>query len=490
MKLVRLWSSLILAVSIGSTAWAQFGLYGAPALLPLPGVDTEAAPLDLSGVAPTAASVPVMTAPGAYPTAQGAGALPYDPAYPNRQSLALNGPKQKRSSPKPTPAQPGALGPGGGQPDSVSRMLQEGGCWPEPTGGGSQPCDSTQWCNPYDDSPWFGSVAALYMGRDEPNRLWTTFETNNNPNQLPTDAFTQWQVGGEVTFGRYFHCGLFGVAATYWTLDPLTGFSSQSVAGGSVSTPLIVSDIEFAGVNGTVLFDGAQEHRVWRRDEFHNVEVNLLSGRLAKGAAGRGPCAEDYGPTAYGGGSPWSADWLLGVRYFRFQEDFTFASLDQGYTWGQGGGLYQANLDDTTQNNLIGFQAGADLGYQLSPHWRLFATPKIGIYNNHVQHHFSLYRGDGTVANPTAASGVSGSYPVRSSEDVVSFLTEVNLGVDWQMTRRWSAFLGYRVLFATGIALADNQIPTYVVDIPEIADIDTNGQLVLHGAFAGVRFNY
>jgi hypothetical protein len=92
------------------------------------------------------------------------------------------------------------------------------------------------------------------------------------------------------------------------------------------------------------------------------------------------------------------------------------------------------------------------------------------------------------VGAPTAFSGVSGSYPVDSSTDVVSFLTELNLGIDWQPTDHWSLVAGYRVLAVTGIGLADNQIPQYIVDIPEIAAIDHNANLILHGAFFGVAY--
>ena len=42
----------------------------------------------------------------------------------------------------------------------------------------------------------------------------------------------------------------------------------------------------------------------------------------------------------------------------------------------------------------------------------------------------------------------------------------------------------------TDVGLADEQIPPYVVDIPEIASIDHNSDLILHGAFFGVGYNF
>jgi len=45
-------------------------------------------------------------------------------------------------------------------------------------------------------------------------------------------------------------------------------------------------------------------------------------------------------------------------------------------------------------------------------------------------------------------------------------------------------------LAGTGIGLADHQIPTTSSTVPEIAAISRNGNLLLHGAFAGITYNY
>ena len=62
------------------------------------------------------------------------------------------------------------------------------------------------------------------------------------------------------------------------------------------------------------------------------------------------------------------------------------------------------------------------------------------------------------------------------------------MGLDWQITQCLSAKLGYRLMAATGVALADNQIPFYLNDIPAIQDIDRNGHLLMHGAFVGLTY--
>jgi hypothetical protein len=200
------------------------------------------------------------------------------------------------------------------------------------------------------------------------------------------------------------------------------------------------------------------------------------------------PFGYGYGCDPCGGCQPLNVSWLAGVRYFRFQERWAFSSLRGGGSWATPADV--GHLEDDITNSLVGFQVGCDVNYGCHSNLRLFFRPKIGIYNNHIKHTFRAYRGDGELFAPAAGSGVPGSYPVHSSTDSFSFLTEVDLGVEWQFTPCWSAFAGYRVVAATGIGLADNQIPPYVVDVPEIAAIDRNGQLLLHGAFAGLTFRF
>jgi hypothetical protein len=67
---------------------------------------------------------------------------------------------------------------------------------------------------------------------------------------------------------------------------------------------------------------------------------------------------------------------------------------------------------------------------------------------------------------------------------------QIDVGVDWQLSRNWSARVGYRVVALTGVALADDQFPQYIVDMPEIAHIDSHSSLLLHGAFAGLTYNF
>ncbi|MEA1951413.1 MAG: hypothetical protein U9N87_08515, partial [Planctomycetota bacterium] len=134
----------------------------------------------------------------------------------------------------------------------------------------------------------------------------------------------------------------------------------------------------------------------------------------------------------------------------------------------------------------FGFETRASRWHNL----QLYLSPKFAIGCNHIENDYQLYRGDGALGRPTAASGMPGSFPVSSSKDVFSVITQIDVGLEWNFACNWSARIGYRLMVATGMGLADNQIPFYIVDIPEIEDIDHNAELILHGGFAGLTYNF
>ena len=453
-----------LAVSAwAGTAWAQLGLYGAPEVL----------------------NLSVLEAPGPY-----GGMSRYAPG-PVEMVPARVHPRYAQPTPPPPPelrpnaalSEASAQAPAKSQsPKRVDQMLArpvwgcyDGGCGEEPTcdegcfrGGlaayARAACDDDRCC------PWYASTSALVMGRDRANHAWTTYRTDSEPDQLmhTNDADTDWRWGGEVTLGRRFCCGAWSVEGTYWTLDPLEGYASMTDPAG-VSTTLTVGQLYFDGTQATAWFDRALEHRIRRDDEIHNVEVNLVRNRF------------------YGNG-PWSLDWLVGLRYFRFQEGLTFSTLADSANLPLGETRTEAYLEDEISNDLLGVQFGFNAEYWWRPRWRFFCKPRFGIYNNSIDHDFRAALTDGTVATQAEYPGLT--YPVQSSKDVVSFMTQLDLGLDWQFARGWSAQMGYRLLVATGIGLADHQIPHFIVDIPEIADIEHNGDLILHGAFVGLTYNF
>jgi hypothetical protein len=309
------------------------------------------------------------------------------------------------------------------------------------------------------------------MGRNDANPLWTTFEAGNDSNQIGSTQFAmRWRWGAEVRIGRRFCCDTWGLEATFWALDSFEGSRVFTNPNG-VSTPLTVGNVFFDGNAATQWFDDALVHRIRRRNEFYNLELNLIRNRLLSTSE-----------------LPWDIGWSAGVRFFRFEENLIFSSLADPANMTDPSMSREAFLNDRIVNELVGFQFGFDANYYLASNCRLFLIPKFGVYNNHIQNLFQVYLGDGTVATQFEYPGRT--YPVSSSKNVFSFMTQLDMGLEWQFRDNWSARVGYRAVVATGIGLADNQIPHFIVDIPEISNIDHNGELILHGAFVGVAYNF
>jgi hypothetical protein len=475
MKQFRIALFSLLMACCASAGWAQYGLYGAPEMLPVPQPAASQNQAVLASYAQPA-SVPA--------AAQSGSAAAYDPPpqayyppvsyYP--QTTAMYQPSQAGAQYRyPAPGATGgaaatrALAPTpSGQNGYGSIMGGCGGCGTSCEDNGYQPCLEGTFC------PWYGSLTALVMGRSDARRVWTSYDSSDETNQLTNTQFgSRWGWGGEVRVGRRFCCCCvpYAVEATYWTTEDLTGLQSTTnpTPGGTVSTPLVIQPMLFGATSAENWFDGAAEHRLWRRDEFHNLEINLLREQLACGC-----------------NSPWDVGWSVGVRYFRFEESLKFGSLMNGYNWGDNDGACEAYLSDRTANNLVGVQCGFDAAYNLVPGChgvRLFVSPKVGLYGNCIDQTFEAHTGDGI-----DGTGPYGSFPVHSTRSGVSFLTQIDVGADWQFARNWSLRGGYRVMAITGMALADDQFPQYMVDIPAIADIQHYGSLVLHGAFVGVTY--
>ncbi|HLA86354.1 MAG TPA: BBP7 family outer membrane beta-barrel protein [Thermoguttaceae bacterium] len=469
MKTIRLLIVLLLISVCAGAAWAQNTLYGTPEVLRLPPTQTSPWTPQPAAVAP---SGPMISSPS---PAYGAASVPVpQPSQVQPAGYALQS--------EPGPAADGRTN----MVDSIvaeSESYGPAACAP-PCGevGSCGPVESCgPVCEPVCECPWFASAGFLTLGRDKGNRVWTTYNSDHLPWQLTNtnDIPMDWGYGGEVRFGRRFcgcDCATWGIEAVYWTMKPVDGeiFTESTTGSQHVSSPLDFDYTQFDGVgSGSDYFDDAGEHRLSRRNEFHNIELNLLRGGMA--------C--NYIPS-------WNVQWCVGVRFFRFDEGLRFGSIQPGFEWGEDPD-HEAYLNDRIKNNLLGFQIGFDARSNCWHGLQMYLAPKIGIYNNYIENQFSLYRGDGVNAVSLGELGeIVGYYPVHATDNVFSVLTEVDLGLYWHVNQNWSAKVGYRLIAATSIGLADNQLIHYVNDIPEIDHIKTNGDLLLHGAYAGVAYNY
>jgi hypothetical protein len=332
---------------------------------------------------------------------------------------------------------------------------------------------------------WFGSVGYIFMGRNQPNKFWTSYQTNNNTNQtLNTQMANDQKLasGGEVRIGRMFGDCTNGVEGIYWTTAPLTGFSSYRDAApansqvGNVSTPIDVGNVN-AYLPGNVInpasgyFDNANEHRIVREDWITNVEVNFLRNTYLCNCGNL------------------NIQWIAGVRWFRFQEYLEFCSAQGGSDFGADGtaGANSIHLKTKTTNDLVGFQFGSRLNYMFGNRLGFFVVPKFGIYGNQVNTRNDLQLGDGTYLQ---VAGTNQNWHYTGRNTTFSTLGQIDVGTTYQFACNWRAYAGYRVIGITNVGLGDNQFLPFLADAAGYQDPKTNGSLVLHGGFVGLEHRF
>jgi hypothetical protein len=170
---------------------------------------------------------------------------------------------------------------------------------------------------------------------------------------------------------------------------------------------------------------------------------------------------------------------LAGVRYFKFDEGLIFGAVSSGNEFGSAGGVNEAYLEVKTENNLVGFQVGAQGDYFFTPCLSIYATPKLGIYGNNANATSRLYRGDGLEV-----------FNIDGQKSDFSMLGQLDVGLNYTIGCNTRLFGGYRALAVSGIALSDDQIPPFLADADGFATLESNGDLILHGAYAGVEVRF
>jgi hypothetical protein len=434
--------------------------------------------LNAPGLATMPFSGPRLTPEASWPSWPAGAPTPYGagsqwPRPPIEANCAIPSADVMQCSSESNPLRLGArsdqLLPISGPPSPPSNPTMNGFLEPSATSGafGSGPASGGGWCDRDSPSRWYGYAGGLIMTRDQPNKVWTTYRQPNIIDQVlnTDDAGADWAGGAELTLGYRFSCNC-GLEVTYWGVWDLNGSASVSDAGNNLGTPMDVTTgaagLLLGGQTPDSFFNNAHEVFLWRHDEVDNVEINWT-----------------YDPCGAGECARLRTSWLAGVRLFKFDESLLWTSVAGGFNLGDNGGADQASLKVHCENDLAGFQVGANVNCRLNDRLSIFAVPKMGIFGTYAESESRFYRGDGIVG-----------FDIVGHKDVVSMLGSFDLGLNCDIGPHWSIVGGYRVVAVSGIALADNQIPHFLAAANEFADVKTNGDLILHGAFGGISFRW
>ena len=153
--------------------------------------------------------------------------------------------------------------------------------------------------------------------------------------------------------------------------------------------------------------------------------------------------------------------WLVGFRFFQLEDTLNFESGTTAF-------------DVATNNNLYGAQVGARFDWHIAPRWRFSTVPKFLLAGNAVTNTSTL--------NTTSAF---------SDLDVFSWLGSVDTSINWDLSDRWSLWMGYRVVGAGNISQADQQWPNAVPPtVNQLSGVTVGSESIVHGGFAGFEKRY
>lgn len=352
---------------------------------------------------------------------------------------------------------------------------QGGACGPEGCG---TPCQNF----------WYGSVGAVIMTREQQNSFLITGDTNGTRLLCSCQLDMEWASGIDVTLGRTFNCGNNAIQFSYWGLNPN---DCDTTAYASTLGAQLVSGIDFTGAtyNGNPCTDlsvGGFMQQGIVRQQFTNLEANLLGQCWGNGFIG------GYMSSCQGGlcnrgpgycGPRWGCGWMMGIRYFEFDNGFSFNADGADEVWNDDVDEFCFHIN--LQNKLVGFQLGGGWNWSILDCLQIYGLAKAGIYNNSMTSQMSLHGAGGT-----GTFGDGAAIDCLNTANRLAMIGQADLGLRYNLGCHFSVNAGYRIMAASGVALYEHNIPTDFNDSYYAQRIESDGSLLLHGAYIGGEFRF
>jgi len=319
---------------------------------------------------------------------------------------------------------------------------------------------------------WFAGANGLGMTRSLPAGAATMLPAGGM--QLSTsDASATWPGGVDLHVGRWFGPEQKqAVELIYWGV-----YGIGSSAGAAAPPPGIIAIPQAPGVTvgttpASAYLAGGSGQTITRSDLVNDVEINWL---YSLGDRPEFLSADPAAPSR-----PVNLMWLAGFRFFELEDVLTLTSTPSGTAPGT------LDLGVATNNNLYGAQVGAKFDWRFMPRLRLAAVPKFLVAGNAITNTVSMAGSGGTQATFTGGSPVN----VHSTLGVFSWLGSIDTSVAWDVTDRWSLWIGYRVVGVGNVAQADGQWPTVVAGPATVSGVEAGSSTIIQGGFAGFEGRY
>lgn len=304
------------------------------------------------------------------------------------------------------------------------------------------------------------SVSALAFVRDyEDTRL---IAQNPAGDYLFTNDADHDTIGGVDFSLASRQCNGNGWEARYFGLFADT--ADATLAGANVASVGLrgFDRLSYNGAGVDTYYSNGTSQTVSRETDIHNVEFNLLrnGGRFCT-RRGRNANFELLG----------------GFRYFQFDEQFTYSTFD---------GANPLDYVLNVENTLLGLQLGGRGEVCISNRLRGAGTIKTGIFNNNVNTRQRITDPTGTIYATVPSAG-NRNFDYSDEKNDVAFLSEIDLGLIYQISCKARLRVGYRALGIAGVALATDQIPYEFDNTLATESANTNGSLLLHGGYIGTE---
>ena len=285
-----------------------------------------------------------------------------------------------------------------------------------------------------------------------------------------TDADNEMIGGYGVDIGRR-NCNGRGIGFRYWGLDSNSSTSILSPAPLTTNVGGFMG-VDLAGYNLEEIFNYGEFHTIDRETEIHNIELNLL---------------QNGGTYTTRGGRAGNFELFGGFRWFEFDERFRYSSV-RSFAGGVPAGVPdEVYLDLDTSNTLLGVQVGGRTEVCLTQRLRFAGGTRLGLFNNRITARQNSRILGGALATIAATGDI---YDFESQKDDVAFIGELDAGLIYQLNNKARLNIGYRAMSVAGVALAVDQFPYDFSNVAEINRIKSNGQLLLHGGYAGLEWCY
>lgn len=254
-----------------------------------------------------------------------------------------------------------------------------------------------------------------------------------------------------------------GWEARYFGLFPDT--AAATLTGAQVSAVGLrgFDRLDYLGTPLDTFFANGTSQTVTRDTDINNLEFNLLrnGGRFCTRRGRQG-----------------NFELLGGFRYFQFDESFTYSTAD---------GTTPLDYRLDADNTLLGLQIGSRGEVCVGKRLRLAGGVKTGIFNNNVNTRQRITDPTGTIFATVPSAG-NRNFDYSDEQNDVAFLSEIDLGVILQFSRKARIRVGYRAIGVAGVALATDQIPYEFDNTLATETANTNGSLLLHGGYIGTEF--